>query len=96
MNLATTDLLGYPGRTDADLRVRPIYTKAEEERFRYLFNERQEVNDLEAEIRTKQGDHRICIISASLESGNANQGYMQGIVHDITNLKKAGKGHAAN
>jgi len=92
VNNATTDLLGY---TKEELRDRCIYDlftqKKEEERFRYLFTERQEVNDLEAEIRTKQGDHRICVISATLEKGNANQDYMQGIAHDITNLKKAEK-----
>jgi PAS domain S-box-containing protein len=92
VNNATTDLLGYTKEELMEVNIYDLFIqKREEERFRYLFNERQEVNDLEAEIRTKQGDHRICIISASLEMGNASQGYMQGIVHDITNLKKAEK-----
>ncbi|OQP66000.1 hybrid sensor histidine kinase/response regulator [Niastella vici] len=92
VNSATTDLLGY---TKEELMLISVYDlfiqKKEEERFRYYFATRQEVNDLEIEIRTKQGEHRICVISASLESDNINKDYMQGIVHDITNLKKAEK-----
>ena len=92
VNSATTDLLGY---TKEELMLISVYDlfiqKKEEERFRYYFAMRQEVNDLEIEIRTKQGEHRICIISASLESDNISKDYMQGIVHDITNLKKAEK-----
>lgn len=92
VNTATTDLLGYTKEELIQVNVYDLFIqKREEERFRYLIMERQEVDDLETEIRTKQGDHRICIISASLETDNTNQDYIQGIVHDITNLKKAEK-----
>lgn len=92
VNSATTDLLGYSKEELKKINVYDLFIqKKEEERFRYLFTERQEVNDLEVEIRTKLGEHRICVISASLEKDNNSQDYMQGIVHDITNLKKAEK-----
>ena len=92
VNSATADLLGYTKEELIQISVYDLFIqKREEERFRYLITERQEVDDLEAEIRTKQGEHRICIISASMEADNKNQDYMQGIVHDITNLKKAEK-----
>lgn len=92
LNSATTDLVGYTREELMQINIYDLFIqKKDEERFRYLITEKHEVNDLEAEIRTKQGENRICIISASLETDNTNQPYMQGIVHDITNLKKAEK-----
>jgi PAS domain S-box-containing protein len=92
VNSATTDLVGFSIDELIQLTIYDLFlNKKDEEKFRFLFTERGEVNDMEAEIRTKQGDSRICIISASLEKDNNSIGYMQGIVHDITNLKKAEK-----
>ena len=92
VNSATTDLVGFSKEELIELAIYDLFVhKKDEERFRFFFTERGEVNDMEAEIRTKQGDFRICIISASLEKDNNSIGYMQGIVHDITNLKKAEK-----
>jgi len=92
VNSATTDLVGFSKEELIELAIYDLFVhKKDEERFRFFFIERGEVNDMEAEIRTKQGDFRICIISASLEKDNNSIGYMQGIVHDITNLKKAEK-----
>jgi len=92
VNSATTDLVGFSIDELIQLTIYDLFVnQKEEEKFRFLFTERGEVNDMEAEIRTQQGDSRICIISASLEKDNNSIGYMQGIVHDITNLKKAEK-----
>jgi two-component system, sporulation sensor kinase E len=92
VNSATSDLLGYSKEELISLTIYDLFVhKKDQEKFRFLFTERGEINDMEAEINTKQGDHKICVISASLEKDNNNLGYMQGIVHDITNLKKAEK-----
>jgi PAS domain S-box-containing protein len=92
VNSATSELVGYTREELMELTIYDLFVhRREQERFRILFNDRGEVNDMEVEIRTKSGDHRVCIISTSLEKDNNNEDYMQGIVHDITNLKKAEK-----
>lgn len=92
VNSATTDLVGFSKEELIQLTIYDLFLhKKDQERFRYFFTERGEVNDMEAEINTKEGGQRICIISASLEKDNNSLDYMQGIVHDITNLKKAEK-----
>jgi PAS domain S-box-containing protein len=92
VNSATTDLVGYSKEELTQLTIYDLFVnKKDQEKFRYLLTDRGEVNDMEAELMAKQSEHRICVISASLEKDNNNQDYMQGIVHDITNLKKAEK-----
>jgi len=92
VNGATSDLVGYSKDELIQLTIYDLFiNKRDQEKFYFFFNERGEVNDMEADLLTKHGEHRICIISASLEKDNNNQDYMQGIVHDITNLKKAEK-----
>lgn len=92
VNSATSELVGYTKDELISLNIYDLFVhNKDKEKFRFLFTERGEVNDLETEICNKRGEHRICIISASLEKDNNSIGYMQGIVHDITNLKKAEK-----
>jgi PAS domain S-box-containing protein len=92
VNRATSDLLGYNREELMQLSIYNLFAQKKDlERFRNLFTIYRQVNDLEVEIKTRARESKICIISASLETDNNNQEYMQGIVHDITNLKKAEK-----
>ncbi|MEO6405625.1 MAG: ATP-binding protein [Ferruginibacter sp.] len=50
----------------------------------------KEVEDKEVLMKTKTGNLRNCILSLSQEK-NQNGFYYQGLIHDITNLKKAEK-----
>ena len=52
---------------------------------------RHSVNDWEVLLNTRDGDRRQCTISLTIEDGDAEEDYIQGIVHDITNLKKVEK-----
>lgn len=47
------------------------------------------VEDLETEIKNSEGDNRHCILSASKEINLEGQLYYQGILHDITSIKRA-------
>jgi two-component system, sporulation sensor kinase E len=91
MNQATSVLLGYEKeelkkKTVFDLISDPT-DKTLLQKFMY---EEGEVNDLEIEVQTKAGEKKTCIFSATAtvdESGS----YYQGLLHDITNLKRAEK-----
>jgi PAS domain S-box len=92
VNSATSELVGYTREELIDLTIYDLFVHNRDlEKFRQLVVERGEVDDMEVELRTKTGEMRVCIISTSLEKDNNNEDYMQGIVHDITNLKKAEK-----
>ena len=48
-----------------------------------------EIEDKEIEFQTASGEKRIGILSLSREAHAVDQNHFQGIIHDITNLKKA-------
>ena len=50
-----------------------------------------EVSDKEVEILTKNAEKKYCIITLSMEIDIAGARYVQGIIHDITSLKRAEK-----
>jgi len=92
MNLATTELLGY---SEAELLQKSIYNFMTDEASRTLLQkilyEDGEVNDLEIELQCKNGEKRACIFSATVPLDTPGQIYYQGLIHDITNLRKAEK-----
>jgi PAS domain S-box-containing protein len=47
------------------------------------------VKDFEIEIKNKEGENRHCILSATREIDLENQAYYQGILHDITFIRRA-------
>lgn len=90
-NNATSQLLGYEkqdllGMTVFDL-ISDAADKAELER---LVAEHDEVNDLEIEFQTRDEGKKTCIFSLTAMVDD-NDHYFQGLLHDITNLKRAEK-----
>jgi len=47
------------------------------------------VFELEIEIESKQKEKRVCILSVLLELNSGGHNLLHGIIHDITNIKKA-------
>jgi PAS domain S-box-containing protein len=91
MNQATNVLLGFDKN---ELREKTVFNLISDSTDRSLLEkimyEEGEVNDLEIEVQTNSGDKKTCILSATAtidESGS----YYQGLLHDITNLKRAEK-----
>jgi PAS domain S-box-containing protein len=92
MNAATSDLFGYTKeelkqKTVYDLIVDDVSKKLLE---KYLYEE-GEVNDMELELLTISGDKKTCIFSLTSPLEATGQISYQGLIHDITNLKKAEK-----
>jgi PAS domain S-box-containing protein len=50
-----------------------------------------DVNDWEVVMNTKDGEKKYCILTLTIEDSDKVGGYVQGIIHDITNLKKVEK-----
>ena len=50
-----------------------------------------EIDNFEMEFITAKKEIKTCLISASIEIDSNNEHYLQGIIHDITDLKKAEK-----
>jgi len=50
-----------------------------------------DITDFEMELSMKAGEKRNCILSLATYRDHKEQEYVQGIIHDVTNMKKAEK-----
>ncbi len=80
------------GNDTSDLQNRSLYdlmTDAEEkESLRQTLHEKGRVDDFQVELMTHNKTKKLALVSASLEM-DQGQAYVQGILHDITLLKRA-------
>ena len=90
MNLATSVLLGY---SKEELLRMSVYDLIADELDKKLLvrmiEEDGEVNDIELEFMTKAEEKKTCIFSVTATADGS--AYYQGLIHDITNLKRAEK-----
>jgi two-component system, sporulation sensor kinase E len=91
MNHATSILLGYDkdeldGKTLLDL-ITDATDRATVEK---LIKIEGEVNDVEIEVMTRNEEKKTCIFSATATEDETGS-YYQGLLHDITNLRRAEK-----
>lgn len=90
-NPATSSLLGY-GKDE--LLQLAVYDLMEDEKDRSLLQNLMQSEghaaDLEIELATKDGERKTCIFSAT-ETPEKDGHYFQGLLHDITNLRRAEK-----
>ncbi|MFN2439258.1 MAG: ATP-binding protein [Chitinophagaceae bacterium] len=92
VNPATSDLLGY---STEELHQMSVYDLVSEEvnknLLQKLLYEEGEVNDLELEIDTKTREKKICVFSLTTPLDETGHIFYQGLIHDITSLRKAEK-----
>jgi PAS domain S-box-containing protein len=91
-NQATSELLNYP---KDELLNRSIYQfipdQMQKKLLEKMLYEQGEVNDLELEFQANDGEHKTCIFSLTAPLDSTGHIYYQGLIHDITNLRKAEK-----
>ncbi|MFL5740342.1 MAG: ATP-binding protein [Flavisolibacter sp.] len=91
MNAATSALLGFEKEELLGLTVYELVAdEADKKLLEKIIYEEGEVNDLELELTTKSGDKKTCIFSVTATVDGTGS-YYQGLMHDITNLKRAEK-----
>ncbi len=92
INYAATELLDFELEEFQGSDLFSLF-KGENDRiyFTDVLNEIGEFYDYEADMVSKNGEIKNCLISASIEINNNGERYIQGIIHDNTNRKKAEK-----
>jgi len=91
MNAATSALLGFEKEELKNMTVYDLLTDdIDKKLLERVVQDEGEVNDLEIEFKTKSGDKKTCIFSITATI-DESASYYQGLMHDITNLKRAEK-----
>lgn len=92
VNQAMITLLGYSKTELSELRLTDLI---DDERDKAHLDDRLkhrgEINDWEIILSGKEGQKLSCVLSASMEHEESEGAYFQGIIHDITALKRAEK-----
>lgn len=89
VNDATSGLLKYSRQELLKLSLYNILNPEEGVFIRQELQEKGIVYDREAELTTKDGEKKNCILSLSTETDGIK--YIHGMIHDITHIKKAEK-----
>ncbi len=92
VNYATTELFGYEKEQLLTLSVFDLLINSTDQQtiMDDLFTT-GDVDDMAVELITESGEKKHCILSLSQETDLQGERYIQGIIHDITNLKKVEK-----
>jgi PAS domain S-box-containing protein len=91
-NLATSELLGYDATELKKISIYQLVTELiDKSLLEKLLYEDGNVADLEIELLTKSGEKRICIFSLTAPIDTTGHIHYQGLLHDITNIRRAEK-----
>jgi PAS domain S-box-containing protein len=89
VNSATCDLFKYGKEDILRLSLYNLFARKEAaEELRERLAMIGEVEDLEVELLTRSKEKRNCVLSISRQVYSTGENYIQGIIHDITNLKR--------
>lgn len=92
VNEAVLPILGYPVSEFLKMSLLDLIVHAQHRKFiQHALTRGMEVDDQEILLHTKDGVRKSCIITATPEVDSSGIPYVQGIIHDITSLKKVEK-----
>jgi PAS domain S-box-containing protein len=92
INSAILPFLGFEREDVLTMNICDLIEQAQHKKFlTQSIKQRKEVEDWEVLMLTKDGERKYCTLTASFEESHTGQVYVQGIIHDITNLKKVEK-----
>lgn len=92
VNDAFPQLLGYTKDELLQMNLCDLVDQAQHKKYlQQILQSQREINDWEVGLTDSAGEKRICILTASREENYYDFPYVQGIIHDITNLKRAEK-----
>jgi PAS domain S-box-containing protein len=89
VNTATCDLFKYTKEEITRLSLYNLFARREAaQQLSDKLAMAGEVEDLEVELLTRSKEKKNCILSISSETSPSGEKYIQGIIHDMTNLKR--------
>lgn len=90
VNLAVNDILEISLEEAVGRKLTDFFNlQTQRDLFLNTLAEESELENFEVELLTAKGSFKTCLISASVEMKGTAEEYIQGIIHDITSLKKA-------
>jgi len=92
VNEAVKNLLGYEKEEILKMNLTDLAQHDQQRKsLIHSLKNGQEVEDREVVLTTRDGEKRYCILTLAFEDNKHEAKYVQGIIHDITNLKKIEK-----
>ena len=91
VNMATSVLLGYTAEELTNMSFYDLMIEEREAEALKQLLQTGDVDDVETDLLNKDREERICIFSATIIERPDGTQYVQGILHDITGLRKAEK-----
>jgi PAS domain S-box-containing protein len=92
INPAVENLLGYTKEQILKMNLGELIDQPPHKKYlQHAIQQHDEVNDLETVLRTQSGEKRFCVLTLTPEETDSDYTYVQGIIHDITNLKRVEK-----
>ncbi len=92
VNDAATALLEYTRLEMLGMNLVDLIEQAQHKKYLLqALQNKYEIDDWEVVLTTKNGEKKTCVLSATHVKDSFDSSFVQGIIHDITNLKRAEK-----